>query len=407
MYQLSTLSSLLFLLFFSGNTRDASSTASAAVGGGGGGGGQSLSNLLLSNSQHFSSHSVDPCYDEDDKPRRCVPAFVNAAFGKQVLASSTCGSPPSRLPCELSSTRSPLNSLEQGKASKHKDCTQSSYDVCNSTDPRRQHPAKHLTDLNNPSNMTCWISEPISKLQHRNASLTLSLGKKYEVTYVSLQFCTAHIDYSVSIFKSSDYGKSWTPFQYYSSQCRRVFGKTTRSVALKSNEQEPFCSDFGGQSPADPSSATRRGGPGARVAFSTLEGRPSAYDFDNSPVLQDWVTATDIRIVFHAANLPMLSTGSRPMRESGESASSSSGPGDGLRYYSLADLAVGGRCKCNGHGHRCILDGHGRLVCECRHNTAGTDCERCKPFHYDRPWARATTTDANQCVRKSDFGSIE
>lgn len=42
----------------------------------------------------------------------------------------------------------------------------------------------------------------------------------------------------------------------------------------------------------------------------------------------------------------------------------------------------------------------GRLVCDCKHNTAGDECERCKDFHYDRPWARATPRDANECVGK-------
>ena len=42
----------------------------------------------------------------------------------------------------------------------------------------------------------------------------------------------------------------------------------------------------------------------------------------------------------------------------------------------------------------------GRFVCDCKHNTAGDECERCKDFHYDRPWARATQRDANECVGK-------
>ncbi|PVD38495.1 hypothetical protein C0Q70_01110 [Pomacea canaliculata] len=38
----------------------------------------------------------DPCFDSNGQPRRCIPDFVNAAFSKEVVASSTCGSPPSR-----------------------------------------------------------------------------------------------------------------------------------------------------------------------------------------------------------------------------------------------------------------------------------------------------------------------
>nr|AMY99575.1 netrin [Novocrania anomala] len=299
----------------------------------------------------------DPCYNELEEPTRCIPDFVNAAFGKSVVASSTCGNPPSRY-CKSVTDK-------DGKG------TRECY-ICDSNHPKRMHPSKYLTDLNNPNNVTCWISEPFVQYP-QNVTLTLSLGKKYELTYISLQFCSARPD-SMAIYKSMDYGKSWVPFQFYSSACKNMYGKSPRGVITKANEQEAICKDVHGN--IDPPS-------GARVAFSTLEGRPSGYNFDSSPVLQDWVTATDVKVVFNRLN----TIGEEAAEKAKES-----------YFYALSDFAVGGRCRCNGHASKCSLNREGSLACECKHNTAGLDCERCKPFHYDRPWARATDREANECV---------
>ena len=70
-------------------------------------------------------------------------------------------------------------------------------------------------------------------------------------------------------------------------------------------------------------------------------------------------------------------------------------------FYMVSDLAVGGRCKCNGHASKCIVNAKdGQLTCDCKHNTAGRDCERCKPFYFDKPWGRATAQDAHECQGK-------
>ncbi|XP_077555610.1 netrin-1-like [Haemaphysalis longicornis] len=305
----------------------------------------------------------DPCFDEMNNPRRCIPDFVNAAFGKEVRTSSECGSPPSRY-CSTATD-------EKGEIVRN-------CQICDSGNPKRRHPAAYLTDLNNPNNVTCWMSEPFQQPLH-NVSLVLSLGKKYELTYVSLQFCGAKPD-SLAIFKSTDHGRSWQPFQFYSSQCRKMYGRPNRALITKANEQEPLCTD--------PQSSTEQLS-GARIAFSTLEGRPSAYEFDSSPVLQEWVTATDVKVVFNRLTnwaLPEPDNDTLvPAREASF-------------YYAVSDFAVGGRCKCNGHGSRCVQNRDGQLACECKHNTAGRDCEKCKPFYFDRPWGRATAHDAHECV---------
>ncbi|KAM8842227.1 netrin-1 isoform X2 [Synchiropus splendidus] len=303
----------------------------------------------------------DPCYDEHGNPRRCIPDFVNSAFGKEVKVSSTCGKTPSRY-CVVTST----DKVDERTRNCH---------TCDASDPKKYHPPAYLTDLNNPHNLTCWQSDNFIQYP-QNVTLTLSLGKKFEVTYVSLQFCSPRPE-SMVIYKSMDYGKTWVPFQFYSTQCRKMFNKPNRAVITKQNEQEAVCTD----SHTDMYPLT-----GGLIAFSTLDGRPSAHDFDNSPVLQDWVTATDIKVVFSR-----LHTFGDENEDDSELARDS-------YFYSVSDLQVGGRCKCNGHASRCVKDRDGGLVCECKHNTAGPECDRCKPFHYDRPWQRATAREANECV---------
>ncbi|XP_049329976.1 netrin-3-like [Astyanax mexicanus] len=324
---------------------------------------------LPENSNPFSGQQApppDPCYEDTGSARRCIPEFVNAAFGQEVVASSVCGSPTSRH-CGV---------IEREQRPPVRSCS-----TCDASDPRLAHPASYLTDLNSAHNLTCWVSENLQGAP-LNVTLTLSLGKKFEITYVSLQFCSPRPD-SMAIYKSMDYGRSWTPFQFYSSQCRRVYNRPNRAVITKQNEQEPLCTD----SHTDPSPQSS-----AIIAFSTLDGRPSGKDFDSSPVLQDWVTVTDIRVVLSRPQTPRELPGREGHDPFGTPGVMSS------YYYAVSDFQVGGRCKCNGHASRCIREKDGKTVCDCKHNTEGPECDRCKPFHYDRPWQRANAREANECM---------
>ncbi|TDG41374.1 hypothetical protein AWZ03_012208 [Drosophila navojoa] len=356
----------------------------------------------------------DPCYDYE-KARACIPDFVNAAYDAPVVASSTCGAQQPQRYCEFQDQSSRATGSGSGSSAGEMQCHSCE---ANSFPPRA------LTDLNNSNNVTCWRSAPIAPGSSYagggqwgdNVTLTLSLGKKYELTYVSLQFCPrAPRPDSLVIYKSSDYGRTWQPFQYYSSQCRRLFGRPARTTVTKHKEQEARCSDA--HRHGHDANGAGSGGMASRIAFSTLEGRPSARDLDASPVLQDWVTATDIRIVFYRLQQPDpqallnidspadLRTGKYSVQLAGNnietigaaaSASAAATAAAGL-HYAVSDFSVGGRCKCNGHASKCSPDASGQLSCECRHNTDGRDCERCKPFYFDRPWGRATARDANEC----------
>nr|XP_014351267.1 PREDICTED: laminin subunit gamma-1 [Latimeria chalumnae] len=233
----------------------------------------------------------------------------------------------------------------------------------------QQHRASQLT-------MEFFSPMMIKRKHLPNAfNLSLHLGKAFDITYVRLKFHTSRPE-SFAIYKRTSEDGPWIPYQYYSGSCEKTYQKQNRGfIRTGEDEQQALCTDeFSDISPLT----------GGNVAFSTLEGRPSAYNFDNSPVLQEWVTATDIRVTLNRLN----TFGDEVFNDPKVLKS---------YYYAISDFAVGGRCKCNGHASECVKKEFDKLVCNCKHNTFGVDCEMCLPFYNDRPWRRATAENPNEC----------
>ncbi|XP_005111410.3 laminin subunit gamma-1, partial [Aplysia californica] len=89
------------------------------------------------------SEASVPCYDELNRPQRCQPPFVNAAYGKLVDATNTCGVTSETEYC-----------LQTGVTGARKYCYS-----CYDRDAGRRHPPSYLTDFNNNYNWTWWQSE--------------------------------------------------------------------------------------------------------------------------------------------------------------------------------------------------------------------------------------------------------
>lgn len=213
------------------------------------------------------------CYDSRGQAQRCVPEFVNAAFMRDVEATDTCGL--------IGPAKYCVQSGDSGDAGSYRIA---GCDYCDARNESLSHPSSSLTDVNDHNRQTWWqsrtmydgIQNPKAKEPVKQVNLTLHLGKAFDVTYIRLKFFSPR-PASFAVYKKRRDEEDWIPFQYYAYNCMDTYGVPDRPNLLRDNETKALCtSEFSDISPFT----------GANVVFTTLEGRPSAHDFENSPVLQ-------------------------------------------------------------------------------------------------------------------------
>ncbi len=108
------------------------------------------------------SAQANGCYDTFNRPIRCDPEFVNAAYNKTVIASNTCGNTETEY-C-----------LQTNRQSDYEIC-----DVCISGRPEKSHPPEYMNDYKNTAGLTWWQSDTMEyNIQYPNSvNITIHLGR--------------------------------------------------------------------------------------------------------------------------------------------------------------------------------------------------------------------------------------
>ncbi|XP_028669353.2 netrin-4 [Erpetoichthys calabaricus] len=305
----------------------------------------------------------------------CNPRMGNLAFGRRLLTQSTCGLNSTDLFCAFSDNA-------DGSCRPYK------CDKCNAAHPNYAHHSAAMADSSFRFPHTWWQSaEGVQR-----ETIQLNLETKFYFTHMIMVFKSPR-PAAMLLEKSHDFGRSWTPCKYYSTNCSETFGLEDDTVI----ERAMCTSKYSGAFPC-----TR-----GEVIYRALPPLHSEVD-PYSPVAQEKLMVTNLRVqLLKRQQCPCQSkeVDIKPQH---------------LAHYAVYDFVVKGSCFCNGHAEQCISANgyhpikeksqhviHGK--CICKHNTAGDHCQLCAPLYNDQPWqpANGITGAPNECKKCKCNGHAE
>lgn len=311
-----------------------------------------------------------------------TPPYFNLAEGKEIVASATCGVDTTgpELYCKLVGANADQDediNLIQGQV----------CDYCDPDNPEKRHPPEYAVD----GMERWWQSPPLSRgMKYNEVNLTINLEQEFHVAYVYVRMGNSPRPGLWILEKSKDYGKTWSPWQYFSdsaSDCLTYFGVDSHRPIIR--DDSVICTtEYSKVVPLE----------GGEIPISILNNRPSAKHYFNSTLLQEWTRATNVRFRFlRTKNLlgHLMSVARQD-------------PTVTRRYfYSIKDISIGGRCMCNGHADICDIQDPNmpkKLVCRCQHNTCGPQCATCCRGFEQKKWRQSTASQKFICESCNCFG---
>ncbi|XP_061543036.1 laminin subunit beta-3-like isoform X2 [Phycodurus eques] len=303
--------------------------------------------LLLLTAVAAVSHAQTDC-----SQGACYPRSSDMLVGRadQLHASSTCGLTGPEVYCTPYQQR------------KIKCCP------CDSRNPNG--PLAHTTqEMLSTAGPERWWQ---SRKEVSPVTIQLDLNNLFNLDNLILNFKGPRPSAMV-IEKSMDNGRTWQPGLYLATDCQKSFPGVSTATPVTVDQTYCYTLPPTGLNPYQDHT----------IEFSPLRQYPYVPD-PSSPKMKDVTGLTGLRIsLTELGDVPRL-------------------PGRALsRFFALKEMKVMGSCMCHGHASHCLLEAVNKVSpqCDCQHNTAGVNCERCDDLYNDLPWRPAEEGATHTCKR--------